>query len=206
MEDPEELTDAVIWSDETTVKKAPKGKNIQLRVHASIPAEELPFNHQFQQGGFSVMFWGCISLWGIGPLVALEGNQNAYTYVDTLKRYFLPEIKAAERLYGFKFTFMQDNAPCHKAKTVTEFLERNGISCLDWPAGSPDLNPIENIWNILKVRRAKKFGFPLNRDELIQQVFTIWNELTIEDCEKCICNMERRLLEVVKMKGRCTKY
>lgn len=206
LEDVDTLIDATIWSDETTVRKAPKDKVITYRVHSSVDKESLPFNYQIQQGGFGVMFWGCISVWGIGPLVALEGSQNQHTYCELLKDHFIDEFKAAKQEYGIDFAFMQDNAPCHKTRKVDDFLRRNGIPTLEWPPQSPDLNPIENIWNIIKARRAKRFGMPANRDELIDQIFTIWNGLEIDVVESCIENMERRLTEVIRMEGRATKY
>ena len=86
------------------------------------------------------------------------------------------------------------------------FLERKGIPTLDWLPQSPDLNPIENIWNIIKARRYKKFGIPRSKEELIEQIFSIWEELTVEDAENCIGNMERSLQEVVRMNGRPTRY
>ena len=206
LQDVESLIDATLWSDETTVRKAPKGKSLTFRVHAGTKPEDLPFNHQFQNGGFSVMFWGCISLWGIGPLVALEGSQNSDTYIELLKTYVIPELEAANSLLDIDFTFMQDNAPCHKSKKVMEFFNTNNVSVLEWPAQSPDLNPIENIWNTIKTRRRKRYGIPKTKQELIDQIFDIWNELTLEDVECCIANMERRLSEVLRMDGRTTKY
>ena len=101
---------------------------------------------------------------------------------------------------------MQDNAPCHKTRKVISFLERKRIPTLDWPPQSPDLNPIENIWNIIKTCRYKKFGIPHSKVELIEQIFKIREELTVEDAENCIGNMERRFQEVVRMNGRPTRY
>jgi hypothetical protein len=206
LEDVDTLIDATIWSDETTVRKAPKDKGITFRVHSLVDKESLPFNHQIQMGGFSVMFWGCISVWGIGPLVALEGSQNQHTYCEMLKNHFIDEFKAAKEEFGIDFQFMQDNAPCHKTRKVDDFLRTNGIPTLEWPPQSPEINPIENIWNIIKARRNKRFEMPTNREELIDPIFTIWDELEIEVVESCIENMERRLNEVIRMKGRATKY
>ena len=206
LQDADYLIDSTIWSDETTVRKAPKGTNLTFRVHSSVEKEDFPFNYQIQMGGFSVMFWGCVSVCGIGPLVALEGSQNQHTYCEMLKNYFLPEFNAAKQLYGIDFVFMQDNAPCHKTRKIKDFLEKNGIPTLEWPPQSPYMNPIENIWNIIKTRRWKKYGMPSTRNELINQIFEIWDNLEIEVVENCIVNMERRLMEVIKMKGRATKY
>lgn len=57
-----------IWSDETSIRKSPKGHELQFRVHGSVSKEDLPYNHQFQQGGFAVMFWGCLAREVWGPL------------------------------------------------------------------------------------------------------------------------------------------
>jgi transposase len=77
----------------------------------------------------------------------------------------VPEFEAVKKAFGINFIFMQDNAPCHKTHKVMSFLERKRIPTLDWPPQSPDLNPIENIWDI--IRRYKKFGFPRSKVELI---------------------------------------
>jgi len=206
LEDPEDLIDRTLWSDETSVRKAPNGKNVYYRVHNSVKKEDLPFNCQIQGGGFSVMFWGVFSIWGFGPLVALEGTQNQHTYVELLKEYLVPEINFARDKLKIELQFMQDNAPCHKTKKVDNFFSTHSIEVLDWPAQSPDLNPIENIWNIIKFRRKKKFGFPRTKEELIDQIFEIWNSLEEDLCHSCIGSMENRLNEVLRLQGRSIGY
>jgi hypothetical protein len=206
LNDPEDLIDRTLWSDETSIKKAPNGKNVYYRVHNSVKKEDLPFNCQIQGGGFSVIFWGYFSIWGLGPLVALEGIQNQHTYVDLLKDYLVPEINFAKSKFGINFQFMQDNAPCHKTQKVDDFFAENLIEVLEWPPQSPDLNPIENVWNIVKFRRKKKFGFPRSKEELIDQIFQIWNNLEDDLCHSCVGNMEHRLKEVLRLEGRATRY
>ena len=60
--------------------------------------------------------------------------------------------------------FVQDNAPCHKAKSVLNFLKEEKVQLLDWPAQSPDINPIKNLWKILMQRVMAKN--PTNTKEL----------------------------------------
>jgi len=200
------LKHQTIWSDETTVRKCPKDKQILYRCHSSEKKENLPVAHQIQAGGFSVMFWGCFSLNGTGPLVALEGNQNQHSYKELLEEFLIPEINQARATFGVNMTFMQDNAPCHKTPMIMEFLGAKGVSTLSWPPSSPDLNPIENLWAIIKARRQKIFGFPKTKKDLIEQIFAIWENVDKELCVKLALSIENRLKECIRLKGNATKY
>ena len=194
--------DTVIWSDETTVRKCPQGKELLYKIQSSIKKEELPVNGQVHSGGFSVMFWGCFSKLGLGPLVALEGNMNAQNYLELLKDIVLPELVAA----GRPMVFMQDNAPCHKARVIMDFLEEINIETLDWPPQSPDMNPIENLWAVIKKRRQKKYGLPRDKEELIVQIFDIWDNIEPEFMLKLANSANTRIKAVLKLKGKVSKY
>jgi hypothetical protein len=146
--------DTVIWGDETTVRQRPKDKDIHIRGPSSELYKAERINPQVHSGGFSVMFWGCFSKVGLGPLVALEGNMNAANYLELLKDTVFPELAAS----GPPMVFMQDNAPCHKARVVMDFLRREGVETLDWPPQSLDMNPIKNRWAKIKARHKKKFS------------------------------------------------
>ena len=112
----------------------------------------MPVNSQVHLGGFSVMFWGCFSKVGLGPLVALEGSINGERYIELLRTTLLSELAAA----GRPMTFMQDNAPCHTANVVKAFMAQKDIETVAWLPQSPDMNPIENFWAIIKARQLKK--------------------------------------------------
>jgi len=164
----------------------------------------MPINPQIQGGGISVMFWGCFSKLGLGALIALEGNQNADSYIETLDEGLIDQLVAAEDELGSKMTFMQDNAPCHKAKKVTQFLADNNVSVMDWPPQSPDLNPIENLWAIIKASGSKK-KFPTSKDELIDQVMSVWDELNPELLDTLAESITSRLSLCLRLDGRNTK-
>ena len=199
---PTEFWERVIWSDETTVRSNPKSQDIFVKVHNSVNREDLPVNGKCQSQGISVMFWGCFSKLGMGPLVAIEGTLDGERYKQLLEEYLKPEIDAAE----LPMVFMQDNAPCHTARVVTQFFAENEIETLNWPPQSPDMNPIENLWSIIKQRRRKRFGPPKTRDELIDQIFAVWEEIddTLRNSlADSVCN---RFIEVLRLNGRPSKY
>lgn len=93
-------------------------------------------------GGGSVMVWGMFSAAGVGPLKQLHGRVNANVYLNLLKQHMVPSLRSSPIQPA---VFMQDNAPCHTAKRVKQFLEAENIELMTWPAQSPDLNPIENL-------------------------------------------------------------
>ncbi len=91
----------------------------------------------------SVMIWAAMSSAGVGPLCFLKSTVNAAIYQEILEHFMLP---SADKLYGdADFIFQQDLAPAHTAKGTKSWFNDHGFTVLDWPANSPDLNPVENL-------------------------------------------------------------
>ncbi len=110
----------------------------------------------------SVMIWGAMSSAGVGPLCFLKTNVTSPVYQEILEHFMLP---SADQLFkDADFIFQQDLAPAHTAKSTKSWLNDHGVGVLDWPANSPDLNPIENLWGIVKRKMRNKR--PKNADEL----------------------------------------
>ena len=77
----------------------------------------------------------------------MEGNVNQNTYKTLVEENLIPFI---QRNADKSFIFQQDGAPANKAKSFLKFLDENNVELLDWAAESPDLNPIEHVWAIMK--------------------------------------------------------
>ncbi len=149
-----------------------------------------------------VMIWAAMSSAGVGPLCFLKSTVNAAIYQEILEHFMLP---SADKLYGdANFIFQQDLAPAHTAKGTKSWFNDHGVTVLDWPANSPDLNPIENLWGIVK--RKMRDTRPNNADELKATVKATWASIPPQQCHKLITSMPRRIEAVIKAKGAPTKY
>ncbi len=109
-------------------------------------------------------------------------------------------LPSADQLFkDADFIFQQDLAPAHTAKSTKTWLNDHGVGVLDWPANSPDLNPIDNLWGIVKRKMGNKS--PKNADELKATVKETWASIPPQQCHKLITSMTRRIEAVIKAKG-----
>ncbi len=127
--------------------------------------------------------------------VFLKINVTATVYQESLKHFML--LSADQLFKDADFIFQQDLAPAHTAKSTKSWLNDHGVGVLDWPANSPDLNPIENIWGIVK--RKMRNTRPKNTDDLKATVKETWASIPPQQCHKLITSMPHRIEAVIKV-------
>jgi len=153
----------------------------------------------------SIMVWSCISTKGTGRLYIVQGTMKQDQYKTVLQTRLIPQLREWFP-NGERVTFMQDGAPCHTAKSIKEFLVNENIPLLEWPGNSPDMNPIESIWELVKRRVSAEII--TTKQKLTERLIEVWcrdpevKELTLN----CINSMPRRVKALLKSKGASTKY
>ncbi|GFV27462.1 transposable element Tcb2 transposase [Trichonephila clavipes] len=106
--------------------------------------------------------------------VVANGTMTGQRYIDEV---LLPHVRLFRGAVGDKFVFMDDNATCHRTLAVRDCLNSEGIQRLVWPARSPDLSPIENVWDALG-RQVAGRNYPLtNKNTLIRALTEEWDKL-----------------------------
>ena len=155
-----------------------------------------------KHGGGSIMLWGCFSAAGTGQLIRIRGTMNSSMYQNILAQNIQKSVD--DLAIGNEFIFQQDNDPKHTSKSTKKWFEDNNIKVLKWPSQSPDLNPIENLWQVLKVAVHKRN--PTNLDELEAICQDEWGKIDKSRCKNLITSYSKRLRAVIAAKGGATKY
>lgn len=150
----------------------------------------------------SVMVWGCMSAKGVGNLHFIDGTINAQKYINILEDHLLPSINSLSDMD--EYIFQQDGASSHTAKATQNWFQHKEINVLDWPSSSPDLNPIESLWGIMK--RKLRDNPQRTVDGLKENIKEIWHSITTKECQDLINSMPNRVQAVIKTKGDVTQY
>lgn len=144
---------------------------------------------------------------GFGRIHVVEGNMRSQQYIEVLRRRLQPQ---ADEWFAGQFIYQQDNAPCHTSRVVKQYMEAAGLVVLPWPSNSPDMNPIETLWAVIK-EKLRKVSLT-SKTDLINEVLNLCvrhNDLSArlqETCQKLVDGMPARVEALVKAKGGHTKY
>lgn len=153
-----------------------------------------------KHGGGSVMVWGCFAGNKVGDIVQIETIMDKKMYHNILQRHAFPSGK---RLVGRGFVFQQDNDPKHSSKLCMNYISAKKnekiLDYMDWPPQSPDLNPIELLWDELD--RNVRMMQPTNKKQMWDFLRTSWHQIPAYKLEKLIARMPQVCASVIKAKG-----
>ena len=210
-----------MWTDETKIETGERPGRKQVTRN---PGEEfLPENivPTFKSGRQGIMVWACVGQGFKGPIVKVDlvpetttktgrkrgGGLDTKTYINQVMKGPLKEaLDSFKVLRGSGTLVVEDGAPCHTSKAAKATRSELGITPLTHPPSSPDLNPIEPIWLVLKNRVADIPGSSNSLTALWNAIQKAWDEITLEEIDKYTCNMEERVQAVKAAKGGHTRF
>ena len=156
-----------------------------------------------QHSGGSVMVWCWFSLHHRTPLHIVNGRLTGVAYRDTILR---PLVLPALQAVGNGALFQDDNAPCHRAAVVNTFLQQQGVVRMDWPARSPDMNPIEHLWDVLGRRVRAQNPPAATLQDLGQLLQQEWQAIPQATLQHLVQSMRRRCNACFNANGGHTRY
>jgi len=149
-------------------------------------------------GGGSIMVWSAISWRYRTPLTVVDGNRTALRYVDeVLEPCVIPFLQSHPDVN----TFQQDNARHHSANVTQTFLREHNVNVMPWPSFSPDLSPIEHLWDELG-RGVYDGRHQINTtQQLVQALREEWVAIPQYRIQRLIRSMRRRCQETLRVNG-----
>jgi len=206
----------IAWSDEVSVEKGKDPNAVWVFRRSGEHEKYLPdnVNGVLKGGGVSLMLWSCFINNIKGPLVPMEGRATADTYILLLQTHLVPFMDSLEEHGILDAIFQQDNAPIHKAHKTRHFLNQQTFQTMQWPAYSPDMNPIEHLWAALKTELHRRFpdtkclpgGPPAVKRVLAERLALVWADIGPEVMERLIESMPRRVAALIAALGWYTRY
>ncbi|GBO35591.1 Transposable element Tcb2 transposase, partial [Araneus ventricosus] len=157
--------------------------------------------HRYGSAGWLV--WGGIILGSRTDMHVQSVTMTGHIYRDVILE---QHVRLFRGTMGAEFLFMDDNARPHRANIVDECLQSEDITRMDWPAYSPDLNPIEHVWDMLGRRIAARQPPPTCLPELRRALLDEWCNIPQDQIDNLILSMPRRCKACIASSGRHTPY
>ncbi|KAF7964799.1 hypothetical protein HWV62_2878 [Athelia sp. TMB] len=208
----EEDFERVVYSDEAYIVLGDSKGPVFVTRTADEVYDESCVVPKFKQSGLRIMVWGCVMKGRKGPLVVLEypggkgGGMTAARYQEQVLDRVLHEFYQEMAEERGQVVFQQDGAPCHRAASTRRWLDLNSIERTPHPAASPDMNPIEPVWHVLKTLIRNRPRIPTSLEELKTAAKEAWAQVSEADIDKHVRSMEDRVRALLSAKGGHTRY
>jgi len=148
--------------------------------------------------------WGCFNKNGFGKLVLFRQTLNSNFMCKIYKDGLLSSVKKWYGDNNCNWKLLEDNDPKHTSKTSRTFKANNGIQSLPWPSQSPDCNPIENVWALMKLKINRQP--PRSINNFVGRIKKEWKDLSTEFAEKLVNSMKNRVELLIERKGDYINY
>lgn len=199
----------VVWSDETKINRfGSDGKqHCWVKDSGSSAFSKNLVRPTVKFGGGSIMIWGCMTYTGLGHMHEVDGKMNSDQYIHILEQDLLPTMHEIRTFPFEDLIFQQDNDPKHMSKKTLKWIGEHHLQLMEWPSQSPDLNPIEHLWTLLKKRIVTQYNdVPSSMKALSDRTREQWGKIDSQVCQELVESMPRRIDAVIKAKGGPTKY
>ena len=193
--------EAVLFSDESRFSLDHSDGRIMVYHRVGELYQDACIRQRRAFGGGSVMVWGCISAHGRTLLVIINGNLNAHCYLEEVVR---PHVLSFVRGQRRNMTFQQDNARPHITRLIMNFLRHENVLVMAWPSMSPDLSPIEHVWDEMDRRlrqRPARYAARTWRSPA-----KLWQEIPQALHANLVPSVRRRCQEWVNARGGHPHY
>jgi len=196
----------VLFSDESPFTLFPNSGKLYVRRRVGEEFLDECISPTVKFGGGKIQVWGCFSYCGAGSLYRIKGRMNGADYRSILKHRMAPHHKELKQREGVDFIFQHDNDPKHKSHVAQNYLRNQNYTVLDWASQSPDMNPIENLWNLVKRAIYQRIDRASSLDDLFDIVKEEWEKIPLAAMRTLVHSMPQRCKAVIASKGCSTKY
>lgn len=195
----------VVWSDESKFQLCDSDGREVVWIKKSESISEASIKPTKKFGGGNVMVWSCMTWKGVGYSCKIDDTMDAQLYSEILQHELMDSIQ----YYGLdkkNVIFQQDNDPKHTSKLAKQTLATLKMNVMEWPSQSPDLNPIEHLWDHVTRVLKKENKIFASKEELWEAIQSVMKDENEEICKKLISTMPERVIDVIRAKGGYTKW
>ena len=208
------------WSDESLIKQDsdPRQSWVFRRQTKREKYDPKNIRMKLNHDGEKQMIWGCFYGNKLGPIAFIDGTVNSHVYISILQDKLLPFFQALRDDGATDIIFQQDNAKVYTSKLAKAWLKdsaiQNGFTIMEWPAYSPDMNPIEELWAHLKAELHRRYpdtkllqGTSVAiKQKLQDRLWEIWWDIGEDILDSLIESMPCRVKALIAARGWYTKY